>query len=314
MPLNKPALALEPDPRSVQEARRWVVSTCRELGREDLEECAQLGVSELVTNALLHAEHPITVRVRGTVEHPRVEVSDGSRQPPVIAEHAAEDLDALLATFGRGLSIVAMCSVAWGAAIEADGKCVWFEPAAAPHQGAYPRAEVFNADDDAIPRSVADEVDANGSGAPIRIDRLPLRHVADMRRHYRELRRELRLLSLAHQEDYPLAHDLTEVFTRFERSFPSSLGRQVGAAAVRGVPTVDLRLHLDPRTAPVIEQMLELLDLADEFCRARRLLSLARTPQQREFQAWYFGEFIRQARGEAPSEWPPAQPGAQHVS
>ena len=314
MPLNKPALALAPDPRSVQEARRWVVGLCRDLGRDDLVECARLGVSELVTNALLHAEHPITVRVRGTVEHPRVEVSDGSRQPPVIAEHAAEELDDLMATFGRGLSIVAMCSVAWGAAIEADGKCVWFEPARAPHQDGYPRAEVFHADDDAIPRSVADEVEAGGSGAAIRIDGLPLREIADMRRHYRELRRELRLLSLAHQEDYPLAHDLTEVFTRFERSFPSSLGRQVGAAAARGDTTVDLRLHLDPRAASVIEQMLELLDLADEFCRARRLLSLARTPQQREFQVWYFEEFIRQARGEVPTAWPPARPGAQHVS
>ena len=314
MPLNKPALALDPDPRSVQEARRWVVSTCHELGRDDLVECAQLGVSELVTNALLHAEHPITVRVRGTVEHPRVEVSDGSRHPPVIAEHEDQELDDLLATFGRGLGIVAMCSVAWGAAIENDGKCVWFEPARAPHQGNYPQPEVFHADDDAIPRSVADEIDANGHGAAIRIDSLPLRQVADMRRHYRELRRELRLLSLAHQEDYPLAHDLTEVFTRFERSFPSSLGRQVAAASGNGATTVDLQLNLDPRTAPVIEQMLELLDLADEFCRARRLLSLARTPQQREFQTWYFGEFIRQARGEAPIEWPPARPGAQHVS
>jgi hypothetical protein len=64
----------------------------------------------------------------------------------------------------------------------------------------------------------------------------------------------------------------------------------------------------------VIEQMLELLDLADEFCRAKRLLALARTPAQREFQQWYFGEFVRQARGEAPTEWPPSQPGAQHVS
>ena len=64
----------------------------------------------------------------------------------------------------------------------------------------------------------------------------------------------------------------------------------------------------------MIEQMLELLDLADEFCRAQRLLALARTPQQREFQPWYFGEFVRQARGEAPMEWPPARPGAQHVS
>ncbi|MGI8645391.1 MAG: ATP-binding protein [Nocardioides sp.] len=314
MPLNKPALALAPDPRSVQEARRWVGSTCHELGRDELVECAQLGVSELVTNALLHAEHPITVRVRGTLDHPRVEVTDGSPQPPQVTPLPATDLDDLLTTFGRGLSIVAMCSVAWGAAIEADGKCVWFEPAEAPHQDDYPLAEVFHADEDALPRRVADEVHEAGTGAGVELRDVPLRNIAEMRGHYRELRRELRLLSMAHQADYPLAGDLTEVFTRFEQSFPTTISRQIDTALTDGSRTVDVRLNLDPQVTPVIEQMLELLDLADEFCRAKRLLSLARSAQMREFQQWYFGEFIRQAHGEAPSMWPPSAPGAQHVS
>ena len=46
--------------------------------------------------------------------------------------------------------------------------------------------------------------------------------------------------------------------------------------------------------------MLTLLDLADEFCRGQRLLALARTPEQAEFQRWFLGEFVRQARGEEP--------------
>ena len=118
MPLNEPALALDPDPRSVQEARRWVAAACEKLGRDDLVECAALGISELVTNALLHAEDPISVRVRGTAEHPRVEVSDGSRKPPVMPTATGDVVDEYLSTLGRGLSIVAMCSVAWGVAID----------------------------------------------------------------------------------------------------------------------------------------------------------------------------------------------------
>ena len=111
MPLNRPALSLGPGPRGVQDARRWVVDTCHDIGRDDLVECAELGVSELVTNALLHGAPPLTVRVRGTREHPRVEVRDGSTEVPVTARapRPTED-DDLLLTFGRGLSIVARCS------------------------------------------------------------------------------------------------------------------------------------------------------------------------------------------------------------
>lgn len=308
MPLNEPALELDPDPRSVQEARRWVVSACHKLGRGDLVECAALGISELVTNALLHAGDPIAVRLRGTPEHPRVEVSDGSRKPPVMPASSGNDLDDLLSTFGRGLNIVAMCSVAWGTAIDADGKCVWFEPADAPHHDLAPSAQVFNAEE--VEHGPLDD----RATAVVDLVRVPLKRIVDMRRHYHELRRELRLLSLAHQDDYPLAKDLTEVFRRFEQSFPPSVTTQINDALGRGEATVDLQIRIDPMSSTVIEQMLDLLDLADEFCRAKRLLSLARTSQQREFQQWYFGEFLRQVRGESPSAWPPGQPGAQHVS
>ena len=48
---------------------------------------------------------------------------------------------------------------------------------------------------------------------------------------------------------------------------------------------------------------MELLELADEFCRAERLLSLARSAEQRRFQAWFLTEFVRQAAGEPPLSW-----------
>ena len=80
MPLNRPALALGPGPVACRTRAAGWPSCCTEIGRPELVECAELGVSELVTNALLHGEPPITVRVRGTAEHPRVEVRDGSRR------------------------------------------------------------------------------------------------------------------------------------------------------------------------------------------------------------------------------------------
>ena len=58
MPLNLKALPLEPDPESVKEARAWVREVLERLDREDIVETAELGVSELVTNAILHGSHP----------------------------------------------------------------------------------------------------------------------------------------------------------------------------------------------------------------------------------------------------------------
>ena len=122
-------MTLASSPSAAAAARRWVRDVFVRLERADLVECAELGVSELVANAVLHADAPFKVRVRGTASHPRIEVVDGSTSPPVPPGPIAQDDLDLLLTFGRGLSIVAQCAVAWGATIEADGKIVWFVPA-----------------------------------------------------------------------------------------------------------------------------------------------------------------------------------------
>ena len=147
MPLNQKPLELAPEPQSVHVARHWVRERFGVLEREDLLECAELATSELVTNALLHASDPISIRLRGTREHPRVEVGDGSTEPPQLPGPPSKDLDDLLATFGRGLEIVARCSVAWGATIEREGKVVWFEPAPEPHEDAAPPAAIYDESD-----------------------------------------------------------------------------------------------------------------------------------------------------------------------
>ena len=305
MPLNRPALSLGSGPRGVQDARRWVVETCHDIGRGDLVECAELGVSELVTNALLHAAPPLTVRVRGTREHPRVEVRDGSRDVPLLPSEGDHDDEDLLLTFGRGLSIVARCSTAWGVAVEEDGKVVWFVPAA--QSGALTPGVVTGETPTLAREEATDEM---------RIDVLgvPLRSYVEFQRHHRELRREVRLLALAHEVEYPLAKDLADLFGDLDRDLREGIGtEQIEHALRSGAATADLHVLMPRETAGKIGRFIELLDLADAFCREERLLSLARTPGQQRFQRWFLGEFVRQQEGGAPRAWqdlPVSQPSS----
>ena len=296
MPLSRPALSLGPGPRGVQDARRWVVGTCRDIGRDDLVECAELGVSELVTNALLHATGPISVRVRGTREHPRVEVRDGSLEAPLLPSEGPLDEDDLLLTFGRGLGIVARCSEAWGVDVDEDGKTVWFTPATRP--GGEPTPGSVTGVRAPVPTSAGDD--------EIRITILgvPLRSFVEFQRHYRELRREVRLLALAHESDYPLAKDLSDLFGSLESDLRDGIGAdQIEQALTSGADRADLLVAMPRPTAATIGRFIQLLDLADAFCREERLLSLARTADQQRFQRWFLSEFVRQERGEAPLAW-----------
>ncbi len=309
----RPGLALGPGPRGAQQARRWVVDAIRALGRSDLSESAELGVSELVTNALLHGTPPVSVRVGGTTEHPRVEVHDHSTEPPVLPDEAPsipdlglddllgeEDADAdVLVTFGRGLDIVARCAEAWGAEIETEGKVVWFTPAG--EVGDTGAAGRITGLPPAVPR---DDRDAQ---QPFHLLGVPVDWLQEFQRHYLELRREVRLLALAHEEHYPLAKTLSDHFGAMHRQLVH--GVEVDPEATPSQDgTVDLVVHLAPESVDEMGSLVDLLDFADEFAARERLLSVARTPEQRTFQTWFLSEFVRQRDGRAPQAWsaPPA--------
>lgn len=307
MPLSS-ELTLEASPRSASDARRWVSEVCRQLDRHDLVECAELGVSELVANAVLHATPPYTVRVRGTVSHLRIEVLDGSTSPPVppTSRNSDDDLEFLL-TFGRGLSIVSQCAVSWGASIEQQGKVVWFEPSSTMHEN-HTAELVIDRNDAAVPEPTSEdavEVQLLGVDVPL---------YSSLARQYNELRRELRLLSLSHQSDYPLAGDLTAMFADFERQFPETYTDQIRAAQDEGLPRVDMVFPLVPEAGPIFETMTEMFDVADAFCSAERLLSLARTSRQRELHLWLLGELVSQLEGGPPQAWQSSDVGDGHTS
>ncbi len=113
-------LTLEGMTASVPVARRFARSTLQTWELDHLIDAAALIVSELATNAVLHARSPFTVRLavdRGGLL--RLEVVDGSVRQPLARTHGAA------ATTGRGLSIVAELAADWGVEVGAGGKIVW---------------------------------------------------------------------------------------------------------------------------------------------------------------------------------------------
>ena len=295
MPLSS-ELTLASSPRAAADARRWVSDICERLERVDLVECAELGVSELVAKALLHAEAPYKVRVRGTATHPRIEVVDGSTRPPEPpAPLEGDDVDVLL-TFGRGLSMVAQCASAWGATIESDGKIVWFEPA--PEMTDTGSVDwVIDHHEQPQPEPMSD------AAVGVRLLGIDIPLYSALARQYHELRRELRLLSLSHQSDYPLAGDLTSMFANFERQFPESFTDQIRDAEARGLPRADVTFPMVRESGPIFITMTEMFDVADAFCRAERLLAMARTAPQRTFHNWLLSEIVHQLDGAHAQPW-----------
>ncbi len=301
-----PALSLGSAPQGVHEARQWVVQRLAVLERPDLSECAELAVSELVTNALLHATPPVEITIGGTPEHPRVQVRDASTVPPPVTV-VESCLDDELLTYGRGLCLVARGAVAWGADLDESGKIVWFEPATDFSEEAGPEG-VVTGESERVPMVDADDRCA------FRLLGVPWRSYLAFQRHYRELRREVRLLALAHEASYPMARDLAQLFGALDQ--PLSEGLDVpsiptppldeGSGGVDATPgTADLQVTMSLRAAAQLGRFGELLTLADAFSREAQLLSLARTAELARFERWFLGEFVRQAAGEAPLRWSP---------
>lgn len=305
MPWSKQTLALPASPSSVRRARDWATRVLNAIGRPELAENARLAVSELVTNALMHGEPPITVHVRGTTEHPRVEVSDQSLVPPASPRLFQTDVDDELTwtTGGRGLGLVATHSIAWGADIDPRGlgKIVWFEPSAEAHDEPALGA-IFHLDEAiearggplADPASLVDLVLLN----------FPVELFSHLRLHFNEVGRELRLLSLTNPERYPLAVEFSEIYLQVEHERRQVRGLDaLDRALAAGLETIDLHYAM-PASAPAT--MARLSDLLDEIYwkfAEDTLLAVMPHGELLDLQHWYLGEFAAQAAGRAPTPW-----------
>lgn len=125
MATESPAeLVLPNDPGSVREARAFTrrVLDAAAVPRDALEQ-ATLMVSELVTNAVVHAASGVSLRVHpGPVTRIEVEDEGGPLAGPIVVP-ARDDLG----PGGLGLAIVDALATRWGTDQAPLGKIVWFE-------------------------------------------------------------------------------------------------------------------------------------------------------------------------------------------
>lgn len=283
---------LDPVPESARTARREVLQALTDAGRDDLADAASLLVSELVTNAIVHARTPIDLVVVAHPEGLRVAVSDQSETLPSPRHYGAS------ATTGRGLALVEHMSDRYGTdAVGGEGKIVWFELGA--------RLDT--------PPAAGPPARAPGT---TRAERAPARLMV----HLRGLPLALALAWQQHADtllrEYLLSRWDDEPTTRRAAVAPADDGAAHDAFATvaaaleklaadgRQAAHVDLVLRLDPDR---VGQFAHLNAVLEHTVRqAERGLTLAppTQPEIREFRRWLVGQVRRQAAGEPPQPWP----------
>ena len=286
------------EPDAVPRAR-WLVRSALSGVHPEVAADAELVVSELVTNAALHGEAPITVRVflDGWV---RVEVEDARRAAPIVPRKNTE------AMTGRGLAMVAALSSGWGMGLAAGGgKVVWAElgrNGARSEQASQPEVDI-----EAL-LAAWSEIEPGAGTYSVRLGAVSTELLLSAKAHIDNVVRELTLLREGEASSgVELAPEIVALIQTVTVDFADAraeIKRQATSAAARGELITNLELHLTPAAADAGERYLAALDEADRYARSAHLLTLAPPPVHRIFRRWYVQSIVDQLRALSRREEP----------
>lgn len=287
-----------PRPSSVGQARRMIRDLLADAGREDLVETAELLVSEIVTNALVHAGTPIDVEVCFVGGGLRIEISDGSPHVPSPRGYGPS------AGTGRGLMLLEELVEDWGVLPEDPGKTVWFHIATDPDSGVRPH--------DAI----QDRAAGPGRAIPaetvsVELLDVPLLLHEAWRQHAEALLREYLLASIdvATTVDPILQHAQASdaIALLAEHIPPSGVGEdpvQVMVTATEPFVSSPLvEVPVPPESVQHFRTLDETITAAAAMADAGELLTAPTQPELRSLRAWLCGEVLGQSRGSSPTSW-----------
>lgn len=302
------ALPLDRSLTSGSAARQFVRTHLLAAGLGDLVETAELLVTELVSNVLVHTEEQPLVRLRVDDGGVRVAVEDDCRAVPV-----GGVLD-VQAACGRGLVLVDALVHRWGVTrLRGEGKAVWFELVRGQH------AAAEDLDADALLDLWAEHVEPDEPPAPprrdddagptrtVRLEEVSPTLLHDTKSHLDDLVRDLTLVCEGAQAGRPSDPETQAVADRLTAlvahlvGFRNEMRRQALAASQRGDVTFTLELVLPVALAGPLARYRRALDEADELCAAGRLLLAPAPPELATFRRRKLDTFVRQLSEPAPA-------------
>ena len=313
------SLELPAEVESVPTARRFVRDALAALADEDLVEAAALCVTELATNAVLHARTEFRVGVTVRPEAVRVEVEDRSPMEPRRLVHTVGS------STGRGMDMVALLARAWGVVRDdAATKTVWCELPRVPVRSRTGAQVAPVEGPDGLDELLERWVDLPGappSGRTTSQDEpeqptgehslvvvlqgYPVRLGMRAREHTSAILRECALLSHSAPSTSAPAR-LVFLAQRITANYAGELAsveQQRTQALERGDRTVDLRYTVGRGTREVVENWQAVVRELDRYAAGSSLLTRATPADQVRLRDWTLGEFIAQLDGAPPRPW-----------
>lgn len=285
-------LVVAPVPTSVGAARRYVGERLRRAGfDDDLVDTAVLLVSELVTNAVLHANTEVEVRVE-VARGARIEVVDSSERSLVRRDHGTESVT------GRGLELVEMLSSGYGVRADAArGKAVWFTLGAADDLS--PDAWVDSAADAVRPGTVR-------PAAVAELRHLPVVMYEVLQEHNEALLREYALWVIAHAAGEGFHRDEVAAAERARSVLVACVRRRLSNEPADAPPPehVDVPVEVEPEDLPAIAQLGGVFADAERLAMEGKLLTRPALPELRTLREWCFDQLVGQLlEGRLPEPW-----------
>jgi hypothetical protein len=106
--------------------------------------------------------------------------------------------------------------------------------------------------------------------------------------------------------------DLIEQLSRQYSTFTGEQEQQLADAVARGDASIDLTYQVPVSAAGAAQALSDILDEADDYCRAgEHLLTLATPEDLVVYRRWFLSQFTDQAAGRPPVAWDEYQP--QHT-
>ncbi|HUQ38778.1 MAG TPA: PAS domain S-box protein [Acidimicrobiales bacterium] len=293
---------LPPDPRSPGQARRILRDVVTSAGDEQWIDTAELALSEVVTNATLHARTQLVVIIVVYDDCICVEVRDGEPALPALRHYDRE------ATTGRGLALVeSICMECGVHSLGEAGKSVWFCVGAPAERSADDLLSAWDLDDedDAAPVATPNVV----------LRSMPATLWLAARQHHDALLRELVLYAAEHELEvdfaaadharYAISNTLASALEEAERAGLARPALPDGhPSPLPWVPAdLDLELRIRHEDGPAFLVLQDILDTGERLAVEGRLLLHPALPEVVAVRDWACEQVVAQLAGIAPAPW-----------